>query len=381
MLGADDSRRIKLRNELGKRLIELGLSVAAVRFIDESVFPTRDRKAPQMALFFGGTSHTDDLPQIVELIEDSITIAPLVSSVAQVHTEVPSQLRHVNALEIGNSGSGIERLVNLVLETFRLLRRERKLFISYRRADSQPFVERVYDALDARGFNVFLDMRSVPPAVDFQSELWHRMADSDVVVLIDTPGFRASRWTTAELARANATNVQILHILWPRQKEDGASSFSHFMELKNEDFLGNIPAKGHRVKKATLARICSQAESLRARAMAARHCYLVDNFCDAARDQGKKPQVQLERWISITRADGRVLAVIPAVGVPTSDRINAMFDAITGTVTDSYGVWIIYDDRGILSTWIQHLDWLDHHLPVRTIKMSNAAIALKGLGK
>ncbi|MEW3673962.1 toll/interleukin-1 receptor domain-containing protein, partial [Pseudomonas aeruginosa] len=80
----------------------------------------------------------------------------------------------------------------------------------------------LYDALDARGFDVFIDVRSVPPAADFQSQLWHRMSDSDVVVLIDTPGFREGRWTAEELARANATNVQILHLLWPGQKEDPA---------------------------------------------------------------------------------------------------------------------------------------------------------------
>ena len=87
-------------------------------------------------------------------------------------------------------------------------------------------------------FDVFIDLRSVPPAVDFQSELWHRMSDADVVVLIDTPGFRESRWTTAELAKANATNIQILHLLWPGQKEDALSSFSHFMTLERSDFLG-----------------------------------------------------------------------------------------------------------------------------------------------
>jgi hypothetical protein len=307
-------------------------------------------------------------------------IAPLVSSLDRVGREVPPQLRHVNALELGLSGAGLGRLTALVLKTFRLLRRERKLFISYRRVDAQPFADRLYDALDARGFDVFIDVRSIPPAVDFQSELWHRMCDSDVVVLIDTPGFRESRWTTAELARANATNVQILHLLWPGQKEDGSSSFSHFMKPARSDFLGPRPGRGAQVLDSTLTRVCDEAERLRARALAARYRYLVDNFCDAARDLGMNPSVQPERWISLMpKAGGKTLAVVPAVGVPTADRINEIFNAVANPADGTEDIWVIYDNRGVLDSWLTHLDWLDSHLPLRTVRMARAPDLLRGL--
>jgi hypothetical protein len=106
-------------------------------------------------------------------------------------------------------------MVSVAFENFRLLRSERRLFISYRRVESQGIAIQLYEALDALGFDVFLDTHGVPPATDFQSVLWHRLADSDVVVLLDTPDFRTSRWTVQELARANATSLQILHLLWP----------------------------------------------------------------------------------------------------------------------------------------------------------------------
>jgi hypothetical protein len=359
---------------------ELGLQPAAIRFIDENEAQGRDPRAPLMAIFFGSPAHADDTPLVSELIEDSIVIAPLVSSVEQVHAEIPPQLRHVNVLKLDPDGTGIQRLTTLVLETFRLLRRERKLFISYRRVDAQPFAERLYEALDARSFDVFIDVRSVPPAVDFQSELWHRMSDSDVVVLIDTPGFRESRWTREELAKANATNIQILHLLWPGQEEDETSSFSHFMRLTRSDFLGLMPGRGRWVRKSTLARVCDEAERLRARAIAARNRYLVDNFCDAARDLGMNPTVQPEQWISFDGVGGgRTLVVVPAVGVPTSDRINEIFDAAVDPATNARDIWIIYDNRGVLNTWIAHLDWLDTHLPVRTVRMARAPDLLREL--
>ncbi|MGB8411619.1 MAG: toll/interleukin-1 receptor domain-containing protein [Candidatus Binatus sp.] len=378
MLGSDDSRRDRLQSLVGERVTELGLKPNVIRFIVEKEAESRDPRAPLMAVFFGSPAHLANTALIDELLEDSIVIAPLVSSVEHVHLEVPLQLRHVNVLSPA-SGDCIGRLATLVLETFRLLRRERKLFISYRRVDAQPFAERLYDSLDARGFDVFIDLRSVPPAVDFQSELWHRMSDADVVVLIDTPGFRESRWTTAELAKANATNIQILHLLWPGQQEDALSSFSHFKRLGRSDFWGWVPGRGRWVRRNTLDLICDEAEQLRARAIAARNRYLIDNFCDAARDLGMDPTVQPEQWISLERSGGSTLAVVPAVGVPTSNRIHEIFDAVAGLAVKPDQIWIIYDNRGILKTWLAHLDWLDSHLPLRTVRMANAPDLLRGL--
>ena len=197
-------------------------------------------------------------------------IVPVVTGASDVHTEIPPQLRHINAFALTSGSGSFGRLATLVLETFRLLRSRRRLFISYKRRGSQPLAHRLYDALDVRGFDVFIDVRSVPPATDFQSELWHRMTDLDVIVLIDTPGFREGRWTAAELAQVNATSVQILHLLWPGQSEDPMSAFSHFLKLSQSDFFGHISLRGQFLKRKTLSRICDEAERLRARALAAR---------------------------------------------------------------------------------------------------------------
>ena len=73
------------------------------------------------------------------------------------------------------------------------------------------------------------------------------------------------------------------------------------------------------------------------------------------------------------------LAVVPAVGVPTSNRIHEIFDAVAGSPMKPDQIWIIYDNRGILKTWLAHLDWLDNHLPLRTVRMASAPDLLRGL--
>lgn len=377
-LGHLDARQTAIIDALRARAIDLGLNTGSIGFLTAGDVLERDTAIPAIGIYLGHGSALQDTDEVAELIDGSIPIAPIVSRVEAVSEELPPQLRHINALALGEGVAGINRAASLVFETFRLLRGERRLFISYRRIDSQSLADRLYDEFDKRGFDVFIDTRAVPPAEDFQSVLWHRMSDADVVVLIDTEGFRESRWTTAELARANATNIQILHLLWPGQEEDKNSALSHFFPLLPGDFSDRVPANGASITDATVARICDEAEILRARAIAARHAYLVDSFCDAARDVGLTPAVQPERWISLPAKDGRTLAVVPVVGLPTSTRLNEVFDAIddAGTTRDR---WIVFDNRGLLDTWLKHLDWLNVHLPIRAVWVSNAPDQLKGL--
>jgi hypothetical protein len=379
LLGQLDYRTDAIRQELVARVVDLGLDPDAVHFITQDHLDQVDRRLPRVAVYSGGPATTRDTNGLDELLADSAVVVPLVSTLESVTVELPAQLRHLNAVAADNSSSYISRVASLVLETFRLLRSERRLFISYRRVDSHALAAKLYDALDARGFDVFIDVRSVPPAQDFQAVLWHRMADSDILLLIDTPGFRESRWTTEELARANATNIQILHLLWPGQREDDTSAFSHFLHLDSSDFEQSTLGVGEHVRAATVDRICITAEQLRARAIAARYRYLVDNFCDAARDCGLDPVVHPDRWISLTQSSGSTLAVIPAVGIPTSDRLNLVFNSISDADSAPGEIWVIYDNRGLLQSWLSHLDWLDEHLPMRTVRVTQAPQALRTL--
>lgn len=374
ILGQVDWRLDALKTRLLAASRDLGLSPDAICYVDEAAIGTRDRLLPNVAIFFGYSGASDGAhPALPELLKDSTTIITTVAILKNAKVELPPLLAEINALAFGSRDRSEERLATLVLESFRLLRRERRLFISYKRDDSQALADRLYDALDQRGFDVFIDTRKVPPAVDFQSELWHRLADSDLVVLIDTPHFRSSRWTTEELAKANATNIQILHLLWPGQAPDPDSAFSEFFELRDDHFVAGASLGGvSTVKPEVVTAICDAAESLRARAMAARYRYVVDNFCDMARDVGLAAIVQSERWILLKLPSGRELAVVPAIGVPTSKRINEVFEAITALRSDSCEIWLLYDNRGLLGSWLEHLDWLGMHLPVKTLRVSAA---------
>ena len=379
LAGHVNAHRAMLENLLFARTDELGIERAQIAVLDDLATP--DAKSPLVVVFFGYNGAQDsDNTALAALLAHSITVLPCVAVGIDVTSGLPPYLRHINALSFDGGDASFAHLVSLILENLRLLRAERRLFISYRRAESQSVAIQLYERLDAAGFDVFLDTRSVPCGADFQNILWHRMADSDVVVLLDTPGFRASRWTREELARANATNIQILHLLWPTVVPDSSSAFSEFVSLATDDFRSAATlGEDARLVDPKVEQVLTHVESLRARALAARHRSLVDNFCDRAREEkAKSIAVQPERFISVELENGDPVAVVPTIGVPTAHLYHEIERAIQQTGTKAKAIWLLYDERGILETWIEHLDWLDEHLPVVSVQVSKSAKHLQG---
>jgi hypothetical protein len=212
--GAEKNGRI-LRAQLMVRIRELGRVVAsAVKFLQVSEVVTRDRTAPTVAVYLGADNHTD-AAVAASLISDAVPILPVVSNLGRFSFETPPALRHVNGIELGGSPPNFSEVINFILESLTLLRKTRRLFLSYRRKDSARVAEQLRNSFDKEGYDAFLDTSSVPKGDDFQAVLWHRMLDSDVMVVLNTPDFLASKWTKEELAHASAMSVGILDVRWP----------------------------------------------------------------------------------------------------------------------------------------------------------------------
>ena len=358
-----------LTAEIARQFEAIGISNSEYVILSEADIASRNRGGPFVAAFLGyqGAASADH-PALAELIDDSMPIIPCVSDLDGYRAQVPLELAAINGLAIGDvTHLEISRLVSCIFENLSLLRTERRVFISYRRADTREIALQLYDALQGRSFDTFLDTHSIQPAVDMQDHLWHRLADSDVVILLDSPDFRSSRWTLEEQARANSTSVQILHLLWPNVDEDPYSAFSEFHKLKSADFhaLGEVGPTA-RLKDQTIADICVRVESVRAHALALRYAYLVDQFCDLCRDTGIPVTVHPERYVS-TDKNGVIEIFVPAVGVPNAYRIHQIENAIQNNQPSSRRVSVVFDNRGLLKGWVSHIDWLNSHLKVRSL--------------
>ena len=368
LLGARGARRRRIIDKIHTNLATLGLDRDCYQILEDGESDDRDRKAATAAIFFGFDGAVNQIwPEVVGLVDDTIPIIPVVDALSGYTMKVPDLLKSVNGKSCNSDAEEIE-VVTLILENLSLLRKDRRLFISYKRDESTGVAEQLYDKFAAKGFDCFLDTRSVRPSSISQNELWHKLADSDVVILLDTPNFRTSEWTVAELAQANSTSVQILHLLWPDVKADPTSAFSVFslLKLSNFRFVATVTDRFSTFNDRTVEQVIHDVESLRARAIAARQADLFDSVSDAARETGCNADLHPQRYMTLTCGDTK-LAIMPTVGVPSSPRLHGFLTALRHDHSD-YELMALYDERGILEEWREHLSWLGQHLPVKTVE-------------
>jgi hypothetical protein len=162
-------------------------------------------------IFFGGTGVSE--AGLDAVLQTHIPILPIASECHCVSLDIPQRLQPLNCLFYDTHGPG--RIATAVLECLGLLPRQRRIFLSYRHDEARRAALQFFDALSARLFDVFLDTHSIAPSEDFQDVLWHRLCDSNVLVMLDTSGYFERRWTSSEFGRALAKKISVLRIGWP----------------------------------------------------------------------------------------------------------------------------------------------------------------------
>jgi hypothetical protein len=369
-----------LKKTLERHFAELGIDPQFLTFLDENTIASRDPKAPTVAAYLSVNTHPKSSAGIASLLSQGILVVPVVPDIRQYNEFVFPDLFHVNGLEMSTPDDpNLEKVAAVLLEGLNLLRKTRRLFISYRRSETQSIAIQLFELLEECGFDVFLDTHSVRPGEPFQDVLWHRLADTDVVVLLDSPDFLESRWTVEELARSNTTNVQILQLVWPGTSIKAIAAFSRVWQLTNYDFEGSSTlGQGTRLTDRTKKLIATEVESLRARAIAARYTYLVGELCAEAAALNLSPKIQPQRYITLQRKPGSFSAAVPAVGVPDATNYHQIEEEFDGHKPAYAEVILFYDERGVRDRWLGHLAWLDRqNLAVRSIQVAGIAAWLR----
>ena len=251
-----------------------------------------------------------------------------------------------------------------------MLRQTRKLFISYRRTDSAKIANQLFDALNRRNYDTFLDDYSIAAAQDFQEELNHRLSDCDVLIQLYTENFSKSQWCQEEITNANQKRIGVLAIIWPNQKLDPHNQLCEIMSLTDSNFEDGILTDG------VVREITRRVESLRVRNMAARQDDLVGEFIKEASKVGRQ-MVQEYKYLVEYNEGHPKNVFIPAVGVPQSYDCYNSLDFKEMLKCPDVKLHLIYDDLRIKKRWIQHLDWLNDSLEVKTIKKKDFAIWLQ----
>lgn len=371
----------KIRKHFLEMLEERGLDASLVAVLDGTKLMVGEYKSskPTFAYYFGDQNHGDkDVDALKILMGNADAVFPIFFTEDRFKQEIPTVLHPINGKLYADDV--LDSIVNVAFEELRLLRKRRRVFISYKRSDSVAVANQLYDMLSRQQFDVFLDTYAIRGAADFQAVLHHRITDSDVLIQLNSPNFMDSDWCKEEISEANARQVGVLQLNWPGANPGLANQLSMVRKLEAVDFNGDSYQRSDAtLKDAVLTEIAAKVESLRARNIAARQDGLTAEFVKEAERQSrnivKEPLFLVEK-----RQEGKYWYYIPAIGVPQSMDCYESLEMLEQWLVDGVmpeRVFLIYDDMRILPKWIAHLDWMNKYLEVKTIKKQEFEIWLK----
>jgi hypothetical protein len=346
-----EQARAEIEQEIAKAVLAFGLRLGheVAWTLNETDFRPDERRC-SAAIFFCAPHVREG--HLQDFLDRGIPILPVVSTLNRVTEEVPTLLRPFNCL--GYDITGPVRTATALMECAGLLPRQRRVFVSYRRDEARAAALQLFDELSARLFEVFLDTHGIAPADDFQSMLWHKLCDSDVLLMLDTPNYFESRWTNAEFGRALAKGISVLRVGWPDATPSRRTETVSRVELIEDE----IDVASGSLAPEAVQRICLQLEGVRSQSHAVRHKSLVSRVRNhIERIQGEVIGVGRHKAIYIRLPMDKDIIGYPVVGVPTSRTLH---DATINAAGKS--VAVVYDPVGISRDWLDHLNWLGNQV-------------------
>lgn len=368
LIGENEELFKSLLLQLQKSFDELKLVVDLLKIIRENNIDEYSGGQPAFVIYAGHKNDfTDNQKEILEKQKlDGNIILPVFDK--SFTDEIPDFLSNQNGVTFNDN---VLKISNIILEGFELLRKNRKLFISYKRSESSNIAIQLYEFLEKNNFDVFIDTHSIDKGEEFQEELWHRMTDCDLILMLNTKEFLKSDWCKQELDKAHVKRIGIVHLLWPDCEFEDFSHLAFSLRLKDSNFdkpLFSDLTKG-RLKKDILPEILNLVESSRARNLASRQDALITDFTQAASDNKQEVNLQYSRYITQQLPNGNSKVYIPTIGVPQSINCHnsqKLIEKIESRQIES--ITLIYDEMSIRNYWLEHLDWLNDYLEIKTLK-------------
>lgn len=332
-------------------------------------------KQPSFVYYFGKKDHNNlDADKLDILMTNGDAIIPVYFQKDSFLEEIPKVAWKMNGKVYSDEKT--DSFVNYALEALRLMRQNRKLFISYRRSDSTFVANQLFDALVRCNYDVFLDTYSIGAAKNFQEELHHRLSDCDILIQLYTKEFKVSEWCLQEITAANQKQIGVIELVWPDMKLDIHNHLCEPIILTKDDFLTDYTNQNAQLTDETVNKISKTVESVRARNMAARQDGLVGEFIKEAQKVGRV-MIQEYKYLVERLKDNNVNVFIPAVGVPQSYDCFESLQFKFLLKNPKTRIYLIYDDLRIKRKWIEHLDWLNKSLEVQTIKKNDFSLWLQ----
>lgn len=358
-----EARKEALYAEMKKRFADVGLDFSEHAETLEGAGKAPEWEGFPVVVWFGGSDKPE--PDEVKMTEDFLargfSVFPVVESIASYKSQVPEVLHPINGQEFD-----VTKLSANIMAGFRLARRFRQAFISYKRDESSALANQLFHELTERGYRVFLDTVSVNSGVDFQKALWSRMADVDILVLIDSPKALSSEWVYKELLRADTLGMGVVQLIWPNHKRTSGTDFSAPIQLATGDFLNGKADSHDTLSEAKMLEVLNTIEGQRIRSLNSRRTRLVEGLVSNLDGRGVTLLVHPARHVEVMRGADRLAQIVPFVGVPDS---LSVYEHECSKEHDQ--TFVVYNGLGVDEQWAAHLNWLNQKATVEVFQIDD----------
>lgn len=294
----------------------------------------------------------------LEELAQNLQVLPIVKKLNDCRNYLPPCLSGINAVELNDSANAdIDKLLNYILNYFgyKGFCGNRKVFISYKRDDCVGLAQELFVKLSAANFIPFLDSYTIEPGVNFQDNLKHELADSEIMIFINSPHYEDSDWCKEELNVANATQVGIVQLTFDTSKKFAEAVFSKVVEMGsfNNDMKTTYDNK--------LQEIVDTVESFRAESFERKKKNLIKRFLNEHKES--LPHVIDDNlYVSSNKKEAFYLMT----RFPASTDLQNIEKKIDSCFPKLLDKEVVYDDSYCRLDVKQHYEWLNNaNLPVK----------------
>lgn len=319
---------------------------------------------PILYLYYGNSKVdaivNEDLVGKLESFVKKRLIQPIGRVSDDFKDKFPTCLKGLNGFFLNESSYSILSLKNLILSYFGILDGTRKVFISYHREETEVLAHKLYDLLIKNKYFPFLDAYSIRPGVDFQQYLRHELMSSDIMILLDTPGFNSSEYCMEEFNIANEECIPVLDVRFNIDQRNSIHQFCEYFETDMDASEGNedeeLPVK-----------ILEIMERSRAKAFCSKRKFILDEF----NFQCNKFGMNIIEEGGFFRCDTTHECFIPLTHIPQASDLYDTKSMVESTpLFSTYSKQILYNGNYCRPDIANQLAWWNEHLPIKTYNIT-----------
>lgn len=342
----------ELKDELIKRISSLGNNFAkssspppcvgsGVEFMHCQSLDIKDN-SKLLIVVSDGQINTFANNDVLNWTETTLPVLPL-----EIKVDLPVPF---NNPQVSFWSKSIDEVIPGIFGLLGISDEDLRIFISYKRDDTSAMAEQLFNELNHRGFEVFLDRFSIRPSINFQNRLYQELADKAMVLFLESENFLKSNWIQLEIAFAKKYRLGYLAFNIENAEGKNAKEIDSIdSQYRRQISSADLKPDGT-IKSSRLAELIKDIESTHSVALYIKKNYLNKNIEAAINNIKQKSAVFDSRGFINDGSNSYKIWTTPRPPKPSDYQY--IDDPGSSTRKIIFGPEFMEDKRKFLNDWL-----------------------------